>query len=346
MRRSFWAAAFAVTCLVGYVSLIAGGVVGRFCPDVTVEKFTVVAAAEGESPYLPMNELAARYGNVPGCHPGPAPRTPAAFVLNAPLLLVPTGLLLWVMVPVVAAFIVAVMWAAVRVASVDPRWGLLPLGLLLMSPLYSGAMVHYASLTMAVLALVPVSWAVWRASPRAAGLMLGAAAAVKLWPGIIVLALLARSDTRRVGWWAAGGGVALTVAGFAFPGVSAAGTVDALLGAKAYFGGWSNWSAVANFGAVGLVAGLAVFVWSLLGGGGRRFGGATVAGLMLSPITWPYYWLAAVPAVFLLGRRVVVRRPVDPEEVGRDLQSTGRRAGFVVEDDSVEVGPGERRRRR
>lgn len=308
MNRTFWALCFATVCAVGFVSLVSAGVVGRFCPDVTVEKYTVVAALGGD-PYAPMNEL------VEGCHPTPAPRTPATFLLNAPLLLVADGALLWVMVPMVAAFIVAVLWAGVTVAEVDERWALIPLGALVLSPHYSGMMVHYASPTMAAPTLIAVAWAVIR-RPRLAGFLLGAAAAIKLWPAIVIVALVARADTRRVGWWAVGSGAVFTLGGLLLPGVTVSGTVGALVEAGGFFTGWDgNWSLTARFGVWGAVVGLGVFGWSLRGGVDRRFGGAVVGGLLLSPLVWAYYWLAALPAVILLGRRVIVGRPVDTEEV-------------------------------
>lgn len=277
-----------------------------YAPDLAYDKYTTLAAWQGWNPYAPMNQLTAHYGYAGVAWPVPAPRTPATFVVHAPLALIPDPALLWTMLPVTAAIVTACFWAAARLSAwPDPLWVLIGLIVVSLTVAIYVRMVIWASATMIVPGLIAVAMVLLHDRPRPAGALIGMAAAIKLWPGIIVLSLIVKC--RQSAAWAICAGGLVTGIGLLAPGASITGTVSAVSEAVTYFTGPHgppNLSVTAALGAVGLLPGIALFVWGLRGSADRSVGSSVVSGLMLSPFSWPYYWLAAVPVAGLLARHL------------------------------------------
>lgn len=279
--------------------------VGHF-PDVVSDKYTALAALDGSGPYATLDELAHRYGFAEAGWPAPHPRPPAALLVQLPLVLIPDPAILWVAVAATLAKTVSLFWASARVAGVDTRLGAAALLVFMALPPFR-ASILYAVVTPVPWAIV-FGWLLLRLRPGWAGALFGFAAAVKLWPAIIVAALLFRRDTRRVALIGVVTATALTGAGLLLPGVSISGTVEALRTAGAVFGVTEgSISLYAAIGGWAVLVGGAVFAWAVAGGPDRRIGGAVVAGLLMSPIVWAGYWLSALPGAFLLYRRVLDR---------------------------------------
>ena len=295
-----WAALYVVLLGLGAAVLLSNDAVsdwdsyvGHF-PDIAADKYTTEAAWDGTDPYVSMDVLARRYDFHDSGWPAPAPRTPATFILHAPLLMIPDGVLLPAMLFVTAALVVFSFHAATTISGGDGRIMALAC-ILCLPPIYAG-MVLYGSATMVVPCLVVAGWR-WIDRPRTAGLLLGVAAALKLWPGIVLLALLSRRDTRTTGLWAVAAGGGITALGLLLPGASVTGTVDALFRAKQYFDGPLNVSATSMVGWPAILVCLSAVAWGIRGSKQRLMGTSVVAGLLASPVTWPYYWLAATPVL-------------------------------------------------
>jgi len=155
--------------------------------------------------------------------------------------------------------------------------------------------------------------------------LVGLASAIKLTPGLVILALAAAGRWRSV-VWAGAGLVGTTVAAAA---VSPPGLRDyvggawrlaydinaridpqnhSLIGVAKLAGlpGWAGWAAA--FAA--LLIGITVTSWHWRRGD-ELAGLATVlvTSLVALPVSWGHYWVAAYPALILLQRDVRIRRP-------------------------------------
>lgn len=303
--RMLWIVGIIAAAAIGWIAVVSSGAdypwglyVGHF-PDLASDKYTALAAVDGSGPYATLAELADRYGFAKAGYAAPHPRTPAGLLTQLPLILVPDRWLVLAGVPMMVGAIAVLLWASTRIAGIDSRWGVLALFLWVASPLFSWDILYPTAGFISW--LVVLGWWLVRRRPTWGGVAFGAAAAIKLWPGLIVLALLARRDTRRMGWIAALTGALLTLGGLLLPGTSIEGTVEALQAAGEYFGqSEGNMSAFYAFGWPVAVVAAALFAWGVTRDSLEwRIAAAVGAGLLLSPLVWGNYYYALVPVATL-----------------------------------------------
>lgn len=303
--RILWIIAVCAATGIGWVAVINSGAdypwrlyAGHF-PDLASDKYTALAAVDGSDPYATLDRLADRYGFADSGYPAPHPRTPAALLVQTPLILMPDRWLVLAGVPMMVGAIAILLWSTTRIARIDSRWGVLGMFAWVASPLFSWDILYPTAGFISW--LVVLGWWLIRRRPTWAGVALGTAAAMKLWPALIVASLLIRRDTRRIGWTAVAAGGVSTAGGLALPGTSVTGTIDALQEAGAYFGqSEGNLSALGAFGWPVLLISAAVFFWGL----SRdrvdwRMACAVGAGLLSSPLVWGNYFYAALPVAAL-----------------------------------------------
>jgi len=153
--------------------------------DIQVEYLTAKALRDGVDVFTPLNELSARYFPIATDNfPHPSPHPPVLAVLALPMTLLPFR----VVVPLWLAFnvwllIVVGRWlgislpGALALAAWPPLWYLLLVG----------------QLELIILALAMLGWRAARAGRDwSAGLWLGLAAAIKLYPVLLVVPFLIR----------------------------------------------------------------------------------------------------------------------------------------------------------
>lgn len=327
-------AAFVTIVLIGAAN--AGGLWAAYSghlPDLATDKYTAIAAFDSDA-YMPLDELSELYGLDQAGYSASAPRTPAGLVLQLPLIAVPDGALLWFGAVGMLFMFLFIGWVAVQMGA-DMRFVAF-FGLVFVLTPWFAQGIAYSNVGQLAAPAIAAGWWLHARRPRLAGSLFGIAAAVKLWPGTIVLSLIIRKDTRLVALWAAGTGAALTFAGLMFPGVTLSGLYGSLRGAIDGFAeSTRNVSLTFHLGVPGVVAGLAVLLWSLRGSTQRTIGGAIASGLILSPIVWPLYWSALFPAVAWLRKEPMFLDKVVDEELlegsspdsAVDLNSTTKRLG-------------------
>lgn len=255
--------------LVGLVVLLVGLPVHglrRMHDDAAADRVIVEAAWSGIDPYRPIPELYEELGYEPG-YPGFASRTPAAFVVQAPSLVVPVpyaGLVNLILAAV----------AATGLTGLAGRQGWKGVALMagpILAVLWDGNIAFFYMFLVAW-SLHGRQW--WR------GLPLGVVAAVRMWPGLIILALWLEGR-RRLAAVAGLTAVGLNLAGLHL--VSFADAVDGLVRARDVWKGdtWPIW-------LLPLLAVVAVVKWR---------GAALPLGIVASPITWVSYYLSVIPQV-------------------------------------------------
>lgn len=293
---------------------------GAVFPDSVADKYLAKAAWDGTGAYSPFDELVSRYGHdVPAeIYGSPVARTPGAILLASALIPFSDEAIIEALKVVSIGCLLIVSWATARIAGL-PAWvgGLVAVGLagsdLMMLQFVNG------NLGIVVAALVAV--ALWQPN-RIGGVALGVAAVLKVWPAVLLVPMLMFKRSRRSGWWALGTVSALCLAGLMIPTVSLAGTIRSMFAGAGYSVLPRNLSASAILDVpliVGGVVGLVVLTLGMLSDHpGRRLGAATIGGLLASPVTWPVYWLAGLPAVAAAIRRPDADGSGGPV-VGRDV---------------------------
>ncbi len=268
-------------------------------PDVLHERATAWEALNGD-PYRPMSEIMPEHG-YPEITGGLSPRTPAAFLLQVPLLLIPATILMPVVSLLIAGLVVGILALTRRISGV--RWDVLawagPL-VFVSYPVVTG--VSYGSVSVVVtVVLVLLAWAFhdkdW------AGIPLGLAAAMRLWPGLVI-----------VGFWLSGRRKAALIALAVFLGVNALGlllpgvTMEGSLQALTQGGG--DWLAHNQNASLALVLSrfdipvvVATAIVSAIGlmlavrNPSQAIGICLITALIASPLSWPTYMLAALPVL-------------------------------------------------
>jgi hypothetical protein len=246
----------------------------------------VRAVIDGVDPYAPVGETASRYG-VPFEGDWPPPRLPAQLLLQLPWALVPQSIVPELGRAIAAAALVAVSWF------LRPSWW----WCLLAWPALSA--VYYGNAS----AIVTLLLAVWFA--RRSGVALGVATALRAWPWFIGLCLFAAGRRRE----AVNAGLVflgLNGLGLLLPGVTFAGAVDGLVGAR-----------VVENVSVNLTRGVPLWLATTIGVGVVAFVAwrprfvalAVPYGLLLSPLVWFHYLTAlAVVRVEEPGRVAIATR--------------------------------------
>lgn len=300
-------------------------------PDGIADKYLTVAAWDGSGTGATMDELADRYDLADSSVPSEVTRTPGTFVLQAPLMLVPDAAVVPLLAVSSVLGVLAACWAASRLSRL-PLWATGSIAVMVVTSPQMMWAYYFGTTSVVVAGLIAWSWA-WKVRPSWAGALLGVAIVLKVWPALLLIPLMRRSKATTliaVAW--AGG---LTLAGLLLPGT-----------ALAVAGGWmfwvdfrTNWSLVRFIGLpAALTLGAVVMLASWRLSDDRRIAVAILVGLAVSPLSWAWYWVAAIPAVaVLLRRRVEVGRPVHPEKVVVDLGEAGR-PGLVRQNEAHEVG--------
>jgi len=284
--RAAWIAVAIAAVMVGVWTIY------RVDPSVTdaiLDKYQALEAWTGD-PYQTQGEIVELHGLGNYAHDAPSPRSPAAIALQSATIPIDDTTLQWVAVAASLASLVAIFYFSGEISGTDQRLvALLFLAYVVVRP---GRLIWWNVTDLAIPSVV-ASW--WRIRhSRQAGVLLGLAAALKLWPALIIAVLAVRRDTNRAGGWAAVTALLATGVGLLIPSVSLEGSIEAMTSAS------ELWGSIPRLPIVLLA--VAILVVAIPRSKNIRFGAATVSGLLLSPIAWIDYWLAALPAaLFVVG---------------------------------------------
>ncbi len=302
--------ALATVAIVGWLSLASGSMV-----DIATFRSSALAVLDGQSPYVA--------ATVPFVYP------PAAILAVLPAAIGPTlesAVLVWTAVSFAA--LGRTTWILVREAwpELDPQrrrnrvlW--IFSALCVLEPTFVTLFFGQVGL---LLLWMSVEGLGGLPNSRARTWLVGAAAAIKLTPGLILVTLAAAGRWRSVAWGIAGFVGATIVAGAVSPSgmrdyVSGAwrlayevnARVDAQnhsLLALAELSGMPRWIGLLA-AALTLIVGVAIAsrLWRR---GDELAGTATVliTALMVSPVSWGHHWVAAYPALVLVLRDLRDRR--------------------------------------
>jgi hypothetical protein len=287
--------------------------------DLQVEYLTAWALRDGSDIFAPITELSARYFPAPTANfPHPSPYPPVLALLGVPLTFLPFP-------------VIALLWLLLNVGLlvVIGEWlGLSVLGSLALAawpPLWF--MLFIGQLELVVLVLAMLGWRAaaigrdWRA-----GVWLGVAAAIKLYPALFVVPFVVRRRGRVV--LAAAAVVALAqvgdllVAGRSglwryyaeiLPSVSAhyvgIGLNSSPHGALLrLFGGATDVPPLISAPGAVAPATIALSVFALLSLARLDPEAAPVAVLVALPAAWYYYAVLALPQIVILLRSTIRRR--------------------------------------
>jgi hypothetical protein len=247
---------------------------------------------------------------------------PLSAGLTVPLLGLPVILGGYVWQAIAAASIAVASVAALSVCRV-PRslvYAGLVAGSLALSLLYVEGL-HLGTNNYVVLAMLAgFTWLYLRGADAPAGVILGIAIAVKLWPAVLLLVAL-RERRMRVVAWVVGVVVVQAVVLFGWLGIDAVPAfvtnlrteipaTGYLIGPTAIPGLRDLWN-----GGLGLVLGVAILALPLRGAAG--IGVAILAGLCAIPNLWIHYGPTVLFAVALIAG-ALVRRTHRPEELDHD----------------------------
>ena len=273
-------------------------------PDVLHERAIAVESLSGD-PHRPITDIMADYG-YPAMVGGPSPRTPAAVLFQLPLLLISQSALMPAVTWSIVGLVIASLWLTANISEVSWRrlaW-LVPL-LLISYPVVTS--ISYGSMTvMVTVALVLLAWAFrdrpWSSVP------LGLAAAIRLWPMLIIVGFWI-SGRRRAAYVALAVLVSANLLGLLLPGVTLEGSVAALVhGGAAWVQHPQNASAAVLFEVFGMPAIAATVAVSLIAvvlalrNPAQAIPICLVAALVASPLSWPTYMLTALPLLIIWWR--------------------------------------------
>jgi hypothetical protein len=273
-------------------------------PDVLHERAIALESLIGD-PHRPVSEIMAEHG-FPEMVGGPSPRTPAAVLFQAPLLLIPEAILMPVVTLSVVGLTLFALWLTSVITGVDWRRLVWVAPLLLISyPVVTS--ISYGSISvMVTVVLILTAWAfrdrTW------SGVPLGLAAAIRLWPALIIVGFWI-AGRRRAAYLALAVLVMANVAGLLLPGVTVEGSLASLIqGGGDWMHHTQNSSMALVFDWFGLPAMAATGAVSLLGllmavrNPDHAIPICLVTALLASPLSWPTYMLAALPVVIVWWR--------------------------------------------
>lgn len=276
-------------------------------PDSVSDQVVALAALDGVPIDTPLDEILAMNGIDRG--PSiPAPRPPGAVLASVPISRLSFDAAFLLMAVVNFFAVLATCWIGSRIADIPPMWGGIAACLVYLSPSFTTIM-SYGNVSPVVTVLILVAWWQRTARPATAGLALGVAASIKLWPFLLWFAM-----PRRVRWWTLAGGAAMTAGGLALPGVTVRSAVATLGSSNIWLTSEFNVSIAAFLARAGVesapLIGAVIGVAAWFGGlslartEDERIGVTLVAALLISPYSWRVYWLAAVPVVMMVCREV------------------------------------------
>jgi hypothetical protein len=278
------------------------GLTAGLVPDVLHERATGWEAIYG-NPYRPVGEVMVDHG-YPTMSGGLSVRTPAAFLLQAPLAHVPDSILLLLTVSGVLISLVICLALSIKMSHIDPRmiWWLGP-AFFLSFPAVTA--VGFGSLMVLIpVTLVLVGWTFrdrdW------SGVAIGLAASSRLWPALIIVGLWL-TGRRKAALIAVATFLVATALGLALPGVTVGGTIEALsTGGSYWITNPQNVSLAHLFDATGISPVVALVVAVLAGLGlalwyrHQALALTVITALIASPLSWPAYTIVALPA--MMGR--------------------------------------------
>jgi hypothetical protein len=301
--------------LLGFVIVVLAGAYLVATPDPTfdlrADRLTALAALDGADPYAPLSELTAAYDSELGwthVHP----RTPGALLLQTPLAAFSESSLRIVSVVMTAAAVVATTGIALRLQRVRPVVAAVVSMLLGVSSIAVES-VSVGAQSSIIALLLAVGW--WRTredDDALAGIALGVAITLKLFPWLLLVLLALRR--RRTAMWAFGSAAAINALGLLFPGVTVRGALDAVSSANLsesaelngsltrLAGEWIPVDAL-TLGLAVIGLGLTIWIartdWAL----DRQWFAVLAIALAASPLIWRHYALVLIPTLVWLGLR-------------------------------------------
>lgn len=298
-----------------------------YLPDVASDQMIARAALDGSGIDQTLREMADRFGYPGDVADFVAPRTPAAAVSNLPLLLLPLGWLLPAVAVASVFAIIAVCWMMTQLADL-PDWVGAAVAAALLSIPYIVRALAWGNNGYLVATAVIAAWWLADRRPGLAGGLLGWAIAVKLWPGLLLFVL-----GRRVAAFALGSAAVFTAVGLALPGVTVGAVVATITGgADSWIAHRSNVSlggalakrGIGHAALIGGAVGLALWgaVLRVTADRNVRVAVTVLTGLLVSPLSWMAYWLAAFPAVAVIIRRLGNRSDTNPPALLSPSHST------------------------
>jgi hypothetical protein len=284
-----------------YDQLLSRGVF----PDVLHERATAWEALWGD-PYRPLSEMMPDHGyEVTG---SVAPRPPSALLLQTPLVLIPRAALMPTVLVAILALLVWIGWLVQAISRVEPWKLLVATPLVLISlPVFSS--ISYSPLfAVLTVALILISWRYQ--DRRWAGVLLGVAMGLRLWPGLIVIGFWI-AGKRRLALTASISFVVLTVLGLLLPGVDLESSISSFTNVT---DDWLNNNTNSSLALVlwpyGIPPVVATALVALIGviaafrNRERAVPITIVAALIASPLSWPTYALVVLPVAALCVRRL------------------------------------------
>lgn len=318
MARLVVSATFAVFIIAfGVIRMDLAGLPGGFS-DITLDKLVVNAVVDGEDPYLPIQDLADRYevgiadlGDARPVHPRP----PGSIVLLLPLALVPYdlvhsfSLIFNCLAALAFLFIVAV------ATNNKAEWILLAAPLLILShPVISTFRFGSQSLVVAGLVTLAV-WLFSRGDSLLAGVALGVAITLKLWPALVLVPLW-RAGRRRGTLLALATSGGLTLLGAVAFGLSPLQIWQGLAGAGSLWVGFpANGSLAGRFAVLGasvpaatilaaaVLLPILILLWNRRISLDEALWGTVVVALFASPLSWDHYNIVLIPFALILARQ-------------------------------------------
>jgi hypothetical protein len=266
-------------------------------PDVLHERATAAESLNG-NPYRPISEITSEHGhqNVTG---GLSPRTPAALLIQIPLTTIPEGILMPVVTLTICGCLLGILALTGRIAEMP--WDKLVWAgpfLFLSHPAITS--ISYGSISViTTVALIVLAWAfqdkAW------AGVPLGVAAAMRLWPGLVIVGFWI-SGRRRTAYIALAVFIGVNALALLLPGVTLEGSLHALTqGGVDWIDHNHNASlalALSGFGvpvAVTTVVASTIGVLLAMRNPSQAIRICLITALIASPLSWPAYMLAALP---------------------------------------------------
>ena len=288
-----------------YLHLVERGIV----PDVLYERAAGIEAVSGD-PYRPTTELIAEHVDpslaeaLPADAPaGEAPRPPSALLIQTILALLSIEALMPVITVATMAVLVWIGWLVVRISGATPKTMLWITPLALVSLPVVVSISHSPILGLLAVGLLLASWS--HRNGSWAGLALGAATGLRLWPGLVIVGFWL-TGKRRLAYTALGAFLALNVVALTLPGIDLDQSISSLAHGQLE---WINHNMNASlalvllpYGVPPLVSTVVAVLIGLVAAVRNKALAVPItilAAIIASPLSWPTYALAALPLAVL-----------------------------------------------